>query len=139
VEAPGGLPDPSVLLTGLRRLAAGDATVLDAMHRRDAGWRPDRAAVAQRAAAPPRVLILPGASGDATVVEVRALDRPGLLHALGRELAAIGVAIHSAHVATYGGQAVDILYLAEPSGVALVPARVAEAVSVLAGAADVDC
>ena len=137
VEAPGGLPDPAVLLTGLRRLAGGDATVLDPMRRRDAGWRPDRAAVAQRATAPPRVLLLPAASGGSTVVEVRAMDRPGLLHSLGSELAQLGVEIHSAHVATYGGQAVDVLYLGEPGGAPLEPSRVAAAVSVLAGAADV--
>ncbi|SDQ75816.1 [protein-PII] uridylyltransferase [Quadrisphaera sp. DSM 44207] len=139
VEAPGGPPDPAVLLTGLRRLADGDAAVLEPMRRRDAGWRPDRAAVAQRATAPPRVLLVPGASGEeASVVEVRALDRPGLLHALGRELAGIGVEIHSAHVATYGGQAVDVLYLSDPGGAPLAPARVGEAVSVLARAAEVD-
>ncbi|PWJ56390.1 UTP--GlnB (protein PII) uridylyltransferase, GlnD [Quadrisphaera granulorum] len=138
VEAPAGLPDPSVLLTGLRRLASGDDTVLEPMRRRDAGWRPGSSAAATRATAPPRVLVLPGASGEATVVEVRALDRPGLLHALGSELASIGVEIHSAHVATYGGQAVDVLYLGEPDGSPLAPARVAAAVSVLGAAADVD-
>ncbi|WP_255472385.1 [protein-PII] uridylyltransferase [Quadrisphaera setariae] len=138
VEAPAGLPGPGVLLTGLRRLASGDDSVLEPMRRRDAGWRPGSSAAQTRATAPPRVLVLPGASGEATVVEVRALDRPGLLHALGSELAGIGVEIHSAHVATYGGQAVDVLYLGEPDGSPLAPARVAAAVSVLGAAADVD-
>ena len=126
-------------LRGKGRLTEADvdATVLDPMRRRDAGWRPDRDAVAQRATAPPRLLMLPAASGGATVVEVRAMDRPGLLHALGSELAQLGVEIHSAHVATYGGQAVDVLYLGEPGGAPLEPSRVAAAVSVLAGAADV--
>jgi len=138
VEAPAGPPDPAVLLTGLRRLAAGDQAVLEPMRRRDAGWRPGSSAATTRATAPPRVLVLPGASGEATVVEVRALDRPGLLHAVGSELAAIGVEIHSAHVATYGGQAVDVLYLGEPGGGALAPARVGAAVGVLGAAAQVE-
>jgi [protein-PII] uridylyltransferase len=143
VDAPLGVPDPGVLLTGLRRLAAGDASVLEPMHRRDASWRPDRSAAAQQSASPPRVLLLPGASADATVVEVRALDRPGLLHALGAALVGLGVEVHSAHVATYGGQAVDVLYLRSrgaDGGVsgALPPPLVARAVAALAEAAGID-
>jgi len=48
------------------------------------------------------------------------------------------VEIHSAHVATYGGQAVDVLYLGEPGGGALAPARVGAAVGVLGAAAQVE-
>ena len=136
-------PDSSVLLTGLRRLADGDGSVLDPMRRRDASWRPDRAAAAWQATAPPRVLLLAGASAEATVVEVRAMDRPGLLHALGSALLGLGVQVGSAHVATYGGQAVDVLYLHATDaggGVAagpLDPPLVARAVSALAEAAGV--
>ncbi len=146
VDAPVGVPEPGVLLTGLRRLAAGDTTVLDPMRRRDASWRPDRAAAAQLRTSPPRVLLLPGASLEATVVEVRAMDRPGLLHALGAALVDLGIDVHSAHVATYGGQAVDVLYLRTTGpggsggsgGGALPPPLVARAVAALAGAAGVD-
>jgi len=44
------------------------------------------------------------------------------------------VDLHSAHVATHAGQAVDVLYLAEPGGGPLPPSRVAEAVAALVDA-----
>ena len=43
-----------------------------------------------RAVAPPRVDVVAGASDTATVLEVRAHDRPGLLHRIGAALAAPG-------------------------------------------------
>jgi [protein-PII] uridylyltransferase len=75
-----------------------------------------------------------GAPPPATVLEVRAADRPGLLHAIGAALAGVGVDLRSAHVATHAGQAVDVLYVAEPGGAVLSPARVAEAVAALVDA-----
>jgi [protein-PII] uridylyltransferase len=133
VDAPRGVPEPAVLLTALRRLAAGDSTTLDRIARRDAAWRPHRHA----AGLDPRVLLVPGGATGATVVEVRAADRPGLLHALGRALEDAGVDVRSAHVATYAGQAVDVLYLCEPAGGALAPSRVGAVVAALGDAADV--
>jgi [protein-PII] uridylyltransferase len=133
VDSPRGTPDATVLLTSVRRLADGDRSVLERVARRDAGWRPQRLA----AGLEPRVLLVPGAAVDATVVEVRAADRPGLLHALGGALADAGVDVRSAHVATHAGQAVDVLYLCEPAGGPLPPARVAAAITALGAAADV--
>ena len=66
-----------------------------------------------------------------SVAEVRAPDRPGLLHGLGRALARLGVDVRSAHVATHAGQAVDTLYLAEPDGSPLSPGRVGAALGAL--------
>jgi [protein-PII] uridylyltransferase len=82
-------------------------------------------------------VLVPGASESATVIEVRAADRPGLLHALGRALADRSVDVRSAHVATHAGQAVDTLYLSEPDGGALAPARVASVVAALVDAGEV--
>ncbi len=133
VSAPyGDLPPVPTLVTALRRLAEGDRGVLDRLARRDRAYRPARGVVAQ-----PRAVLVPGASSSATVVEVRAADRPGLLHALGRALAAAGVDVRSAHVATHAGQAVDTLYLAEPDGTLLDPSRVAQAVATLVDAGEV--
>ncbi|GAB3680379.1 [protein-PII] uridylyltransferase [Angustibacter aerolatus] len=133
VTAPyGDLPPVATMLTALRRMADGDRTVLDRLARRDAAYRPGRGVPAQ-----PRAVLVPGASEHATVVEVRAADRPGLLHALGRELGEAGVDVRSAHVATHAGQAVDTLYLAEPGGGSLTPARVAAVVAVLVDAGEV--
>jgi [protein-PII] uridylyltransferase len=125
----GEMPSPQTLETGLRRLADGDRSVLDRLARRDASYRLP-AGTSWR----PRVVLVPGASADATVLEVRAADRPGLLHAIGTALAGVGVDLRSAHVATHAGQAVDVLYVAEPGGAVLSPARVAEAVAALVDA-----
>ena len=81
----GELPAPATVETSLRRLAEGDRGVLDRLARRDAGYRAPAGAAAR-----PRVVLLPGASAEATVLEVRAADRPGLLHALGSALAGGG-------------------------------------------------
>ena len=123
------LPAAATLETDLRRLGDGDRSVLDRLARRDAGYRPPSGAPAR-----PRVVLVPGASADSTVIEVRAADRPGLLHAIGRALAEVGVDLRSAHVATHAGQAVDVLYVGEPGGGVLTPPRVAEAISRLVDA-----
>lgn len=125
----GDLPASATLETHLRRLSDGDRTVLDRLARRDAGYRAPSGAQAR-----PRVVLLPGASADATVLEVRAADRPGLLHAVGSALASVEVDLRSAHVATHAGQAVDVLYLSERGGGALTPPRVAATVSALVDA-----
>jgi [protein-PII] uridylyltransferase len=133
VSAPyGDLPPVTVLLTALRRMAEGDGSVLDRLARRDAAYRPARGVPAQ-----PRAVLVAGASESATVIEVRAADRPGLLHALGRALAGHRVDVRSAHVATHAGQAVDTLYLSEPGGGALQPPRVASVVAALVDAGEV--
>ncbi len=130
---PSAVPDPATLETDLRRLADGDRSVLDRLMRRDAGYRPVPGASARA-----KVVLLPRASVEATVLEVRAADRPGLLHALGSALAGLGVDLRSAHVATHAGQAVDVLYVSEPGGSQLSPARVARTVAALVDAGSIE-
>jgi [protein-PII] uridylyltransferase len=126
----GEMPSTATLETALRRLGEGDTSVLDRLHRRDAGYRAP-AGAPQR----PRVMLIPGASADATVVEVRAADRPGLLHAIGSALSGAGVDLRSAHVATHAGRAVDVLYVAESGGGGVLsPPRVAAMVAALVDA-----
>lgn len=132
VDSGGDPPDPAALELALRRLAEGDTAVLAPLHRREAGFRPPSGAPAR-----PRVVLLRGASAEATVLEVRAADRPGLMHAIGAALAGVGVDLRSAHVATHAGQAVDVLYVSERGGGQLSPPRVAEAVSALVDAGSV--
>jgi [protein-PII] uridylyltransferase len=123
------VPGPPTLETSLRRLGEGDHSILRRLHRRDAGYRAPTGAPSR-----PRVVLLPGASAEATVLEVRAADRPGLLHAVGSALAAVEVDLRSAHIATHAGQAVDVLYVGEPGGGALSPPRVAATVAALVDA-----
>ena len=53
------------------------------------------------------------------MLEVRAHDRPGLLHRIGASLAALGVDVRSALVSTLGSEAVDVFYVVGPDGAPL--------------------
>ena len=73
------------------------------------------------------VVLHPAASVTATVIEVRADDRPGLIYTVCRALAQAAISVRSAHVTTLGPQAVDVFYVQEPGGGALSADRAAEA------------
>ena len=60
---------------------------------------------------PPRIRILPRRSETATLVEVRAQDRRGLVWTVCREIADAGHSIRSAHLSTYGNEARDVFYV----------------------------
>ena len=75
----------------------------------------------------PTVVVRPEASAHATVLEVRAADRPGVVYLVCAALAGLGIAVRSAHVDTLGPQAVDVFYLQEDSAGSLGDARAAEA------------
>lgn len=93
------LRDPSELV---RRLAARDASV-------------------PTATTAARVDLLDDASDTATVVQVRAHDRPGLVYDVCTTIAAAGADVRSAHVSTLGGEAVDVFYLTDPTNHPLDP------------------
>ncbi|MGY2704247.1 MULTISPECIES: [protein-PII] uridylyltransferase [unclassified Nocardioides] len=92
--------------------------------RRDAGRRLRPTDVA---GLEPTVVVRPEASAQATVLEVRTADRPGVVYLVCAALAALDVAVRSAHVDTLGPQAVDVFYLQEPGAGALPDTRAAEA------------
>ncbi len=75
----------------------------------------------------PTVVVRPEASEQATVLEVRAADRPGVIRLVCAALAAAGVDVRSAHVDTLGPQAVDVFYLQEEGAGALSETRASEA------------
>jgi [protein-PII] uridylyltransferase len=66
--------------------------------------------------APPVVLVVPGASSTATVVEVRAQDRRGLVWAVCDVFARHRVDVRTAHLDTLGSQTYDVFYLVGPKG-----------------------
>jgi len=72
------------------------------------------------------VRLLAGASHDATVLEVRAEDSPGLLHRIASAIAGIGGDITRARIATLGPQAVDVFYLRPDAGAEAVGSAAAE-------------
>ena len=75
----------------------------------------------------PTVAVRPEASAHATVLEVRAADRPGVVYLVCAAVARLGIAVRSAHVDTLGPQAVDVFYLQEDSAGVLGDGRAAEA------------
>jgi [protein-PII] uridylyltransferase len=75
----------------------------------------------------PTVAVRPEASASATVLEVRAADRPGVLSLVLTALARLDVTVRSAHVDTLGPQAVDVFYLQEADAGALSECRAADA------------
>jgi len=64
----------------------------------------------------PRVNCDNAASATATVIEVEAADRPGLLYDITRAIFECGLSISSAMVATYGERAIDVFYVRDGFG-----------------------
>ena len=75
----------------------------------------------------PSVAVRPEASAEATVIEVRATDRPGIVYLVCAALARLEMTVRSAHVDTLGPQAVDVFYVRESHAGALSDSRAAEA------------
>jgi len=124
-------PDPARIGRLIERLATGDLSPLVALEKRRN--RPTRPSATADTASPgqARAMIVPGASPDATVLEVRAQDRPALLHDLGRTFTRAGISVRSAHVATYAGQTLDTFYLTDVADRPLAPAQVAQVVGLV--------
>jgi [protein-PII] uridylyltransferase len=77
----------------------------------------------------PEVEIFTDAATDATVIEVRSHDRPGLLFRIGAAITQSQIDIRSAIVTTLGAEAIDTLYVTELSGGQLTPERAREVAS----------
>ncbi|MEV0582374.1 [protein-PII] uridylyltransferase [Nonomuraea sp. NPDC050310] len=107
----GSPPDPATLEADLRLVLAGRLDIEQRLARRTRAMRPARVPVA-----PPRVRLLDDASATATVVEVRAHDRPGLLWRIGRAFGDCGLDVKAAHVETLGAEAVDVFYVVDRAG-----------------------
>ncbi|MFW5469004.1 [protein-PII] uridylyltransferase [Knoellia sp. CPCC 206435] len=137
VESPSGNePEQARLARGLTRLAGGDRGPLGLLdRRRQFAARPSGSSTIGTPGQP-RALVVPGASTEATVLEVRAQDRPGLLHELGMTLAKAGVSVRSAHIATYAGQTLDTFYVTDFSGRLLDPSKVAQVVAAVIDTCD---
>ena len=130
VEAPGGTPPVQEdIRQAVERLASGDRRPIAALERHRAYAPGPRAISGHPGQA--RAFVVPDASPDATVLEVRAHDRLGLLHDLGVTFAKLGMSVRSAHVATYAGQALDTFYVTEFGGRLLDPPAVAQVVGAI--------
>ncbi|TYB43657.1 HD domain-containing protein [Actinomadura chibensis] len=109
-------PDPADLEADLRRMLADRLDVAERLERRARSARTPRPGMT---VPPPRVVIVDDASRTATVVEVRAHDRPGLLWRIGRTLGACGLQVRAAQVDTLGAEAVDVFYVVDETGLPL--------------------
>jgi [protein-PII] uridylyltransferase len=107
----GDPPDATLVAADLRRMLEGRLDVEDRLERRARSVRP-----AGAAAPPPKVTLVDGASEQATVVEVRAHDEPGLLWRIGRALGECGLNVQAARVETLGAEAVDVFYVTDSAG-----------------------
>ena len=137
VETPGGgAPDEGPLVRGLTRLAGGDREPLAMLARRRRATASDSSRATSGSPGQTRAMVISHASDSATVIEVRATDRPGLLHDIGITLTRASLSVRSAHIATYAGQALDTFYVTEFGGRPLPPARVAQAVSMIIDTCD---
>jgi [protein-PII] uridylyltransferase len=77
----------------------------------------------------PEVEIFTDAATDATVIEVRSHDRPGLLFRIGAAITESRIDIRSAIVTTLGAEAIDTLYVTELTGGPLSVERAVEVAS----------
>ena len=123
-------PRAEVLRQDIARALEGDLDLTPRLSARDANRRPPLTPPPA-----PRVDVIESASATATVVEVRAADRPGLLYRLGRALALMGISVRGARVVTLGAEAVDVFYLQDGSGRPLDLAAEREVVRLLIDAA----
>ena len=111
----GEAPDPVRLRERLAVALRDSSDLVRRLAARDASVTP--------ASTPARVDLLADASDTATVVQVRAHDRPGLVYEVCATIAAAGADVRSAHVSTLGGEAVDVFYLTDPTTHPLTPTQ----------------
>jgi len=107
----GDPPDATLVSSDLRRMLEGRLDVEDRLERRARAVRAHGFA-----APPPKVTLVDNASTNATVVEVRAHDEPGLLWRIGRALGECGLNVHAARIETLGAEAVDVFYVTDSTG-----------------------
>jgi [protein-PII] uridylyltransferase len=107
----GSPPDWSIVRADVRRAYDNPDPIATQLAERERAY-----ARGADVASPPRVLWMDDASDLATVVEVRAHDRVGLLYRLTRALADADLDVRSARISTLGAEVVDAFYVADTSG-----------------------
>jgi [protein-PII] uridylyltransferase len=103
------------LVEDLRRALAGELAIEARLAERARTYRRRKATQAVPPG-PPKVTFFDDASSDATVIEVRAADRVGVLHRIANALAELGLDIRHATVQTIGEEVVDTFYVRTQAG-----------------------
>lgn len=102
----------------LNKAAAGEFNISNLVER----WHSGNAPRKRQALAPVRRRSLPRVSCDnemsssSTIVEVHALDEPGLAHKIARVLAGLGLEISCARITTERSDALDVFYVTDSHG-----------------------
>jgi [protein-PII] uridylyltransferase len=109
----GDPPDPALVRERLISALSGGVDLARRLTAADQAYEEDPDV------APANVRVVPGVSATATVLEVRAHDRPGLFWRICAALAGEGCSVRSAHVSTWANEAVDVFYLTTPDGTPL--------------------
>ena len=109
------LPDEAKILDALERALAGELDVEAKLEARLKSYRRYPGILVP----PPLVTAITDLATDATVLEVRMHDRPGLLFDLASFITTCGVDIRAAIVATLGAEAFDTFYITDSEGKAL--------------------
>jgi [protein-PII] uridylyltransferase len=106
------------LATALDRAAAGELSVVALIEK----WASRNAPRKRRSLTPARRRSLPRVSCDnemstaSTIIEVHALDEPGLAHKISCILAGLGLEIVCARIATERSDALDVFYVTDSNG-----------------------
>jgi len=114
VHAGGDDVDWEEVVRDVRRAVDGRLAIEARLAQRTRTGR--RAPAAMRLVGEPTVRVDNHASGESTVVEVRAPDRIGVLYRITRALADLDLDIRSARIDTLGHEVVDSFYLRTSSG-----------------------
>jgi [protein-PII] uridylyltransferase len=125
----GDEPTVETLREDIGRALERSIDVADLLATREAARRSSAARPGTTLA--PRVDVIAEASAQATVLEVRASDRLGLLHRLGRALSLAGTSVRSAKVTTIGSEILDVFYVVDEDGRPLTAERAREVARIL--------
>lgn len=112
----GGDPPWKRIEGDLVRALDGQLDLHQRLRERAAAYAGTQRRLSAAPSAPPAVLVDHAASADATLVEVRAPDRVGVLHDVADAIATEGLDIRVALVETLGHEVVDVFYLRTPEG-----------------------
>lgn len=119
-------PAADRLASDIRRAIAGELDLARRLSERERAY-----ANVEDPRPEPTVSLTPDASSRATVLEVRAHDRAGLLYWVASALARNGVNVDGAKVSTLGSEVVDVFFLTDESGDPLTDSRAGAALAVV--------
>jgi [protein-PII] uridylyltransferase len=122
-------PDAVRILENLQRALAGELDIEAKLEDRMRNYRRYPGILVP----PPLVTAMNDLATDATVLEVRMHDRPGLLFDLASFISTCGVDIRAAIVATLGAEAFDTFYITDGAGRALSGQRTNELIAQIEG------